>query len=72
MNRWLLALCLSACALQARAGTPASEAQSIAAATQAVAFGQAHGMPITLAIAQGNGRPATRPSACKAAMAGAP
>ncbi|MES2321120.1 MAG: hypothetical protein V4633_02535 [Pseudomonadota bacterium] len=55
MNRWLLALCLSACALQARAGMPASEAQSIAAATQAVAFGQAHGMPITLAIAQGNG-----------------
>ncbi len=54
-RRYWLVLLLACCALQARAATPATEAQWIAAATQAVAFGQAHGMPITLAVQSGNG-----------------
>lgn len=55
MTRWLCALLLAACALPARAGTPATEAQWIAAATGAVAFGQAEGMPVSLEIQSGSG-----------------
>jgi len=56
MNKRLAALALLAGALvnlHARAGEPASEAQWIAAATQAVAFGQAQGMPIALEVQAG-------------------
>jgi len=58
MNKVLAALALLACALvhsPVRAGAPASEAQWIAAATQAVAFGQARGMPVELEVQAGAG-----------------
>jgi hypothetical protein len=45
----------------ANAAAPATEAQWIAAATSAVAFAQAEGLPITLEIAQGDGLPGHTP-----------
>jgi hypothetical protein len=57
MNKWLCGLVLLACAPLARASNPApaTEAQWIAAATAAVAFGQARGMPIALEVQRGAG-----------------
>ncbi len=54
MNKCFAALALLVCAA-AHAGTPATEAQWIAAATEAVAFGQAQGLPIELEVQSGAG-----------------
>jgi hypothetical protein len=56
MSKWLAAglLCAASWA-PALAAAPASEAQWIAAATSAVAFGKAAGMPIELDVQQGAG-----------------
>lgn len=56
----LLALLLAAPG-PAHAGAPASEAQWIEAARQAVAYGQQRGMPISLQIEQGDGLPGHTP-----------
>lgn len=55
MNKPLAALLLALAAGPAVAATPATEAQWIAAATAAVAFGKAEGMPIELVVQQGAG-----------------
>ena len=56
MNKCLAALALLlAAAWPAQAATPASEAQWIAAASAAVAFGQAQGLPIDLEVQGGAG-----------------
>ena len=47
--------------VQPAAAGPASEAQWIAAATQAVAYGQAQGMPIGLDVQAGDGLPGHTP-----------
>ncbi|HEU4776462.1 MAG TPA: hypothetical protein VFS95_06515 [Telluria sp.] len=54
MNKWLAALALAACAPFASADS-ATEAEWIAAATAAVAYGQAQGMPIALEVQSGDG-----------------
>jgi len=55
MNKWLCALALLACAPGRAGAAGASEAQWIAAATEAVAWGQAQGLPISLAVQGGDG-----------------
>ena len=60
MNK-LLAAALLSTAAAANAGAPATEAQWIAAATRAVEYGRAHGMPISLEIQVGNGLPGHTP-----------
>lgn len=57
MNKWFAALALLACApcVAAAPAVPATEAQWIAAATAAVAYGQAQGMPISLEVQSGDG-----------------
>jgi hypothetical protein len=55
MSRALAAALLALSCWPALAATPASEAQWIAAATAAVQFGQAQGMPIVLDVQQGAG-----------------
>lgn len=58
MNKSIAALALWACApfaVAGPAGAAATEAQWVAAATAAVAFGQAQGMPITLEVQSGDG-----------------
>lgn len=57
----LALLLLLAATLPARAGAPASEAQWIAAATEAVAFAQGLGMPIALEVQGGSGLPGHTP-----------
>ncbi len=52
---------LLAAAAAAQAGAPASEAQWIDAARQAVAYGQQRGMPIALEVEHGNGLPGHTP-----------
>ncbi|MFP5393368.1 MAG: hypothetical protein ACLGI6_17745 [Gammaproteobacteria bacterium] len=61
MNKWLAlgALALAACSVQA--STPASEAQWISAASMAVEYGRAHGMPVELLVEAGNGLPGHTP-----------
>ena len=57
-------LCLTLCAAvsaAAQASAPASEAQWIAAATQAVEYAQQRGMPIALQIDSGDGLPGHTP-----------
>lgn len=63
MIKWaFLAALLGAAAMPGAANAaPASEAQWIAAATSAVAFAQAEGLPITLVIEQGDGLPGHTP-----------
>lgn len=58
---WLPALAVLVLAANASAATPATEAQWIAAATDAVAYGRAQGMPIELEIVDGNGLPGHTP-----------
>lgn len=60
MNRLIL-LAILAVALPATAAAPASEAQWIAAATAAVAFARAEGMPIDLEVQGGAGLPGHTP-----------
>lgn len=63
MNK-LAALCgavLLGGAAAAQAAAPATEAQWIAAATRAVEYGRAHGIPISLEIKVGNGLPGHTP-----------
>ncbi|NHZ32343.1 hypothetical protein [Massilia rubra] len=60
MNK-LCAAVLLALAGPAAWAAPATEAQWIAAATQAVAYGRAQGMPIELEIVDGNGLPGHTP-----------
>ena len=56
MNKQLAALALlAATVLPARAGAPATEVQWIVAASAAVAFGQAQGLPIALEVQGGSG-----------------
>ena len=56
-----LALALALQHGQAAAGTAATEAQWIAAAADAVAYGQAQGIPITLDVQAGDGLPGHTP-----------
>ncbi|NHZ43088.1 hypothetical protein [Massilia aquatica] len=60
MNKLALAV-LMALAASTAAAAPATEAQWIAAATEAVAYGRAQGMPIDLDIVDGNGLPGHTP-----------
>lgn len=60
MNK-LYAAVLLALAVSAASAAPATEAQWIAAATEAVAYGRAQGMPIDLEIVDGNGLPGHTP-----------
>ncbi|NHZ91586.1 hypothetical protein F2P45_21625 [Massilia sp. CCM 8733] len=63
MNKLRMALLPALLALAGPAATaaPATEAQWIAAATEAVAYGRAQGMPIALEIVDGNGLPGHTP-----------
>jgi hypothetical protein len=61
MIKWLAMLAVLAAAAPAVAAEPASEAQWIAAAEQAVAFGKSQGMPIELAVQGGAGLPGHTP-----------
>jgi hypothetical protein len=61
MSRRLAAALLLCCAGAAHAGAPALESQWIAAATRAVEYGRAHGMPISLEIQVGDGLPGHTP-----------
>ena len=54
-------LALAAACCPASASNPATEAQWIAAATEAVAYGKAQGIPIELEIQEGNGLPGHTP-----------
>ncbi|HEX8615435.1 MAG TPA: hypothetical protein VF800_29490 [Telluria sp.] len=60
MNKPCAAVLL-ALAGSAASAAPATEAQWIAAATQAVAYGRAQGMPIALEVVDGNGLPGHTP-----------
>lgn len=60
MNKLTVAVLLALAASTASAA-PATEAQWIAAATEAVAYGRAQGMPIELEIVDGNGLPGHTP-----------
>ncbi len=60
-NKALAALLLACAAASALAGTPASEAQWVAAATAAVQLAQAGGMPITLEVQGGADLPGHTP-----------
>ncbi len=69
MNKQLAVLALlAAAALPALAGAPASEAQWIAAASAAVAFGQAQGLPIALDVQGGAGLPGHTPVGLQSAV----
>lgn len=66
MNKALLRWCaglaiLLGAAAHARAGKPATEAQWIAAGAEAVAYGQAQGLPISLDVQTGDGLPGHTP-----------